>query len=84
MSVHITFTWGGPATFNGIDGFGMATGMLVPSIPTLIVTEGSGGGGSGSLLATVAPVTTAPTDPLGGPRSFALPSEDLPWLLRVW
>ena len=36
--------FGGPATFNGTVGNGIATGILVPSIPTLIVTDGSAGG----------------------------------------
>ena len=50
---------GGPATFNGIDGFGVDTGIEVPSISTLIVIGGSGGSGVSDLLADVAPDTAA-------------------------
>ena len=58
---------GGPAGLSGTDGVGTSTGIVKPSISTLIVGPGSGAFGGGALLAGVAPVTAAPTDPRGGP-----------------
>ena len=58
---------GGPAKLRGTVGVGTSTGIDMPSIPTLMVTPGSGAFGGGALLAGVAPVTVAPTDPRGGP-----------------
>ena len=46
---------GGPARLIGTVGVGTSTGIDRPSIPTLIVTPGSGAFGGGALLAGVAP-----------------------------
>ena len=46
---------GGPARLSGTVGVGTSTGIDRPSIPTLIVTPGSGAFGGGALLAGVAP-----------------------------
>ena len=63
---------GGPAKLRGTVGVGTSTGIDMPSIPTLMVTPGSGAFGGGALLAGVAPVTVAPTDPRGGPLGTGL------------
>ena len=44
---------GGPAKLRGTVGVGTSTGIDMPSIPTLMVTPGSGAFGGGALLAAL-------------------------------